>query len=66
MVLTVEGMMCAHCAGRVQNALLEVAGVKNVKVDLASKSVTVEGEHLEEETLRRAVEKAGYQVTGVR
>lgn len=66
MVLTVEGMMCAHCAGRVQNALLEVAGVKNVKVDLASKSVTVEGEHLEEEPLRRAVEKAGYQVTGVR
>lgn len=66
MVLTIEGMMCAHCAGRVQSALQEVAGVKKVQVNLAAKEASVEGDNLSEKALRSAVEKAGYRVTSVR
>ena len=66
MVLMVEGMMCAHCAGRVQSALQEVEGVKKVQVNLAAKEVAVEGDNLSQSALRAAVEKAGYRVTSVR
>lgn len=66
MVLMVEGMMCAHCAGRVQSALQEVEGVKKVQVNLAAKEVAVEGDNLSQTALRAAVEKAGYRVTSVR
>lgn len=66
MVLTIEGMMCAHCAGRVQSALQEVAGVKKVQVNLAAKEASVEGDNLSQSALRAAVEKAGYRVTSVR
>lgn len=65
-VLTVEGMMCAHCAGRVQGALQAVAGVKKVQVNLTAKEVTVEGENLSPQALRGAVEQAGYQVKNIR
>ena len=40
-VLTVEGMMCTHCQGRVEKALAGVKGVKNVTVDLDAKTATV-------------------------
>ena len=66
MVLTIEGMMCAHCAGRVQSALQEVAGVKKVQVNLAAKEASVGGDNLSQSALRAAVEKAGYRVTSVR
>lgn len=36
-VLTVEGMMCAHCQARVQKALAGVDGVVEVMVDLGTK-----------------------------
>ena len=65
-VLTVEGMMCAHCAGRVQGTLQAVEGVKKVQVNLTAKQVTVEGENLSPQALRGAVEQAGYQVTNIR
>ncbi len=65
-ILTVEGMMCSHCAGRVQSALQQVPGVQKAEVDLPSKTVRVEGEHLSAEALRLAVEKAGYQVTALK
>lgn len=65
-ILTVEGMMCSHCAGRVQSALQQVPGVQKAEVDLPSKTVQVEGEHLSAEALRLAVEKAGYQVIALK
>ena len=60
-VLKVEGMMCEHCAARVEKALSAVAGVKKVKVDLAAKTATVTG-NAGIETLKAAVTEAGYEV----
>ncbi len=62
-VLKIEGMMCAHCTGRVQKALEQTAGVVSVTVDLESGTATVKGG--EPEALKAAVIDAGYEVTGI-
>lgn len=62
MVFTVEGMSCQHCVKAVKNALSEVQGVKSVEVDLAAKKVEVEGENLQEQLLKDAIQDAGYEV----
>jgi len=62
---TVEGMTCNHCVHHVTVALSEVEGVKDVKVSLAEKSVLVNSEDsVNFETLRSAVEEAGYKLVG--
>ncbi len=64
--LTVQGMACGHCAGRVENALLSVDGVSEVKVDLSAKTARVTLlKDVAADALKAAVEKAGYQVTDV-
>ena len=66
-VLTVEGMSCAHCTGRVQKALEAVEGVKTVTMSLEEKTATVElaGE-VSDEALTEAVTEAGYEVKEIR
>lgn len=61
-ILTVEGMSCQHCVKAVKNALSEIEGVKSVEVDLAAKKVEVEGDNLQDELLKSAIEDAGYEV----
>ncbi len=64
--LTIEGMMCGHCTGRVQKALEALEGVSSVTMALEAKTATVElaGE-VSDEVLTKAVDEAGYQVTSV-
>ena len=59
--LTIEGMTCASCVGRVERALLKVPGVRSAAVNLASERARVEllGT-LESNALIQAVEGAGY------
>ncbi|MQW92562.1 heavy metal translocating P-type ATPase [Acinetobacter wanghuae] len=58
--LSVEGMSCASCVGRVEKALLKVTGVTRANVNLATEQAIVEGSHLLEEELIKAVEKSGF------
>ena len=62
--LTIEGMMCAHCAAHVEKALNALPGVTAV-VDLAAKTAVVTGD-AGDEALKKAVADAGYQVTDIR
>ena len=62
--LTIEGMMCAHCAAHVEKALNALPGVTAV-VDLAGKTAVVTGD-AGDEALKKAVADAGYQVTDIR
>lgn len=65
-VITVEGMMCAHCTGRVQKALEAVEGVSSVTMNLENKTATVElSAEVSEDALKAAVTEAGYEVTAV-
>jgi Cu+-exporting ATPase len=64
--LTIEGMMCKHCAARVEKALNQVEGVSATAVDLEGKSATVTlSAPVDDGVLTAAVTDAGYQVTGV-
>ena len=61
----IEGMMCMHCAGRVEKALNELPGV-SASVDLEKKCAEVTcPEAVTQEQLIQAVENAGYQVVKV-
>ncbi|WP_433785030.1 heavy metal translocating P-type ATPase [Pseudomonas frederiksbergensis] len=59
--LSIEGMTCASCVGRVERALTKVPGVKSVSVNLANERAHLEllGQ-VDPQTLIGAVTKAGY------
>lgn len=59
--LSIDGMTCASCVGRVERALAKVPGVKRVSVNLANERAHLEllGE-VDPHTLIGAVTKAGY------
>jgi copper ion binding protein len=62
----IEGMSCDHCVKHVTNALIEVDGVKDVKVDLKGKIAAVElSGTVDDSKLKEAVEEAGYDVTKI-
>ena len=64
-VLTVEGMMCAHCQAHVQKALAGVEGVTEAVVDLESKKATVTlAQDVADQVLLDAVIEAGYTPVG--
>ena len=60
--LTITGMTCASCAGRVERALAKVPGVAAVAVNLASEQALITGPS-HADALIAAVEKAGYGAT---
>ncbi len=66
---TVSGMTCGHCVAAVTEEISKLPGVEKVSVDLVAggeSSVTVTSESpLAEDTVRDALDEAGYQLTGV-
>ena len=64
--LIIEGMVCQHCAGRVERALNALPGVQ-AKVNLSQKCAEVESAGaLDDEALKKAVQDAGYEVVAIR
>lgn len=64
MELIVEGMTCSHCVRTVTDALKNVPGVTHAEVTLATGRAKVEGENLNSEDLKKAVEEVGYRIKG--
>ena len=63
--MTIEGMMCPHCSGRVEQVLNALEGVSAV-VDLQAKTAAVTCEaSVTDELLRQTVENAGYKVISI-
>jgi Cu+-exporting ATPase len=62
--LPIEGMSCVSCAGRVERALRETAGVDQVAVNFATEraSLEVQSGMVSPEQLAQVVEKSGYHV----
>jgi heavy metal translocating P-type ATPase len=65
--LTVEGMNCASCVRRVEQALAAVPGVAAASVNLATREATLEldGQPPPHEVLRAALQRAGYDTPSV-
>ena len=63
--LHIPGMGSDHCAGIVSKSLREIEGVSDVKTDVPSRRahVTFDPSQTDEQAMRSAVEKAGYNVT---
>jgi copper ion binding protein len=66
-LMMIEGMSCGHCVNHVKNALEEIEGVNNVIVDLQGKNALIElSKDVDHETLKGAVEEAGYDVVDLK
>ena len=59
----IDGMMCEHCSGRVEQALNKIDGVK-ASVNLKKKTATVKGD-VSDDTIRAVVKEAGYTVVEI-
>jgi len=63
--MKIEGMTCGHCQARVEKALNAIPGVK-ASVDLKAASASVVADDfVKDETLKKAVEDAGYSVVKI-
>ncbi len=63
--LYIDGMMCSHCTGRVEQTLRLLEGVTDVVVSLEGKFAQVTTTTQTAETLKSAVEQQGYTVVNV-
>lgn len=63
-IVKIEGMMCGHCKANVEKSIGSVAGVSEVKVDLAAKqaAVTFDPAVASLDAIKAAVKNAGYTV----
>ena len=58
---TVTGMYCGHYVAAVTKEVAAVPGVGEVDVDLDTKLVVVRGAVLDDDAIRAAICKAGYE-----
>lgn len=63
--ITIEGMHCEHCVKAVNDALVAVAGVEKVVVNLANNNAVVEGAELDNSVLTEAIEDIGFDVAAI-
>ncbi|MGA6157209.1 heavy-metal-associated domain-containing protein [Stenotrophomonas sp. NPDC087984] len=64
-VYKVSGMTCGHCEGAISQEIATLDGVTAVKAVAASGEVTVTSSApLDEETVRAAIDDAGYELVG--
>jgi copper chaperone len=63
-VLKTPGISCSHCEAAIKKAVGALPGAGQVKVDLASKLVTVDydGRAVNPADIRAAIEDQGYEV----
>jgi Cu+-exporting ATPase len=68
LVMSVRGMHCAACVGRVERALKGVTGVDNASVNLATEqaNVSFDPSRASVDALRAAVGAAGYELAAPR
>ena len=61
--VNIKGMSCNHCVMSVTEALNEIDGVKDIKVNLAKGEATFdEAMPIDMNTIREKIKKAGYEV----
>ena len=58
----VPGVSCEHCRSAIAKEVGLVPGVESVEVDLEQKLVTVTGHDVHDESVRSAIDDAGYEI----
>jgi len=59
-VVVIEGMTCDHCVMHVKKELEKLPEVKFLSVEIGR--AVLEGESLSDDSIRKAVKEAGYEV----
>jgi copper chaperone len=62
--ISVPGIHCDHCERSIEGALVPLAGVRSARVDIDSRTVTVEVDQarVDRAQLAGAIEDQGYEV----
>jgi copper chaperone CopZ len=60
---SVPGISCDHCKRAIEAEMAKIGHVRGVVVDIAAKTVQVEGDVTPEE-VQGAIEEAGYEIAG--
>ena len=64
--LSIEGMTCASCVGRVEKALKKIDGVEKAEVNLATEKALIHASQpLDRALLIKAVQRAGFDVPAI-
>jgi copper chaperone len=61
---SVPAISCGHCQAAIEAEVATVPGVEAVAVDVAARTVRVEG-RASDEAVRSAIDDAGYDVAGL-
>jgi copper chaperone CopZ len=64
----IEGMTCPACAASVERQFRKLPGVNAVNISLSEGTASVtlrQGMRMSEEEIKKAVEEAGYKLTGI-
>ena len=65
-IVSIEGMCCEHCAGRVEKALSAVHNVVSCDVKLKKNIAVIRSrEAVSDDEIKKVVEDAGYKVTAI-
>jgi len=59
--IKVEGMTCNHCKANVENNLEKMAFIEKASVNLSEKTVTLEGENINIESVKANINSLGYK-----
>ncbi|UCG27403.1 MAG: SO_0444 family Cu/Zn efflux transporter [Bacteroidales bacterium] len=62
--IMVKGMTCNHCRQNVENNIKSVEGIKEVRADISSGTVLIQGDRIDLDKIRNAVEQSGYEFAG--
>lgn len=66
-IVTIEGMHCDHCAGKVEDSLQQIDGVKKAKVNLKKKQANLVLEYeVDNEVITSSIKKAGFEVIEIK
>ncbi|MCR2044304.1 heavy-metal-associated domain-containing protein [Anaerosalibacter massiliensis] len=64
--ILIEGMSCGHCVKAVEEALKELDEIKSVNVNLEEKKADIEGDSLDYNKIKEAIDEAGYRVVEIK
>lgn len=61
-ILKVEGMACEGCENRIQNALKNMEGIKNIVASHKEATVIVKANEIDIDKLKERIEDLGFKV----
>ena len=65
-IIKIEGMSCEHCANKVKNTLMNIDGVKGIKVNLSKKEAIISSDNkLNKDIIKKLIENLDYKLIDI-